>query len=535
MRSRIYRRFFAIFLLLAMMAGLLLGGCRPESEAGKGFRFPLDAEPRQLDPQAAVDKSSVTVVAALFEGLTRLDEEGKAVPAAADWTLSEDGLTYTFRLKTSKWSNGEPVTADDFVFGMQRAISPDGRAELAEQLFDIAGAEAIRRGKQAVDTLGVTAQDGQTLTITLTTPNETFPEKLAGTPFMPCNRAFFEACGGRYGLETDYLLSNGPFFLKAWNHDANLLLEKHEDYHAADEILPAAVRYVIGEPDDPLAALTSGSLDAVELRATSAVSGVRLVELEDTIDYIWLNNTVSPLSEASVRRALRDALEWDVIAGRLDTAFARPAEGYVSPEAVVGSGETYRREENALPLKTDVARAQENWAAGMRALELAETPVLTVLCAEDADSVDVAQYVVQSWQKNLSLYFHIEPLPADQLATRVRVGNYQIAICPATAGGASALDALSMFAGSSAAGNWSRFEETAFTEACSAAAGGGVQRGEAEALELSLNEQCPAIPLAFRRRCFGLPETVSGVVLRPFDGGAFGAALDFRAAGKREE
>lgn len=110
---------------------------------GKSFRFSLSAEPRQLDPQVAEDAASVAVVSALFEGLTRLDEKGKAVAAAAEWTVSEDGLTYTFRLRPSKWSNGDPVTADDFVFGMQRTVSPATGSGLASRLSGIQGAAAV--------------------------------------------------------------------------------------------------------------------------------------------------------------------------------------------------------------------------------------------------------------------------------------------------------------------------------------------------------------------------------------------------------
>ena len=503
----------AAVLLLAILIGLLFSGCQPDTEKGKAFRFSLSAEPRQIDPQVATDRASVTVVAALFEGLTRLDEEGKAVPAAAEWTLSEDGLTYTFQLKASKWSNGEAVTADDFVFGMQRAVSPDTRSGLAKQLLDIAGARAICDGKQAADTLGVSAPDAHTVVIRLAEKNAAFPEKLAGTPFMPCNRAFFEQCGGRYGLETDYILTNGPFLLKRWNHDANLLLEKHADYHDADAILPAAVRYVIGPPEDPLSSLASGALDAAELspQEADAADGLQLVSMEDTIDYIWLNNTVSPLSSVKIRRALRDALEWEAIFANLDAAVSRPAVGYVSPEAVISSHEVYRRTENALTPQTDAKQALADWTTGVRELALEEMPSLTVLCAEDEVSRSLAQYVVQSWQKNLSVYFAIEALPADKLATRVQVGNYQIAICPSTAGGMTALDALAMFSGSTADGNWARFDDNAFSEACQAAADGGVQRDETEALERQLAEQCPAIPLAFQQRYYGLPATASGM------------------------
>lgn len=106
----------AVLAVVALIV-LCLPACQDKSLAGRSFYFSLDAEPRQLDPQVSTDRSSMTVAAALFEGLTRLDENGKAVPAAADWTISGDQTVYTFTLRESQWSNGDPVTADDFLFG----------------------------------------------------------------------------------------------------------------------------------------------------------------------------------------------------------------------------------------------------------------------------------------------------------------------------------------------------------------------------------------------------------------------------------
>ena len=157
--------------LLAGAALLGLAGCHRDTPLGKSFRFPLSAEPRQLDPQVSTDAASVTLVAALFEGLARLNENGEAVPAAADWTVSDDGRVYTFRLKESYWSTlpkakkGETptvweqpvkVTAADFVFGMQRAVMPETGSALAAQLFGIQNAQAVSEGKKAAEELGLT-------------------------------------------------------------------------------------------------------------------------------------------------------------------------------------------------------------------------------------------------------------------------------------------------------------------------------------------------------------------------------------------
>ena len=174
-------------LLCALLAVCLLAtclcGCKEKQKndgKGGGFRFPIAAEPAMLDPQMAQDDASVTVLCALFEGLTRLDEKGKVVPAAATWKVSADGLTYTFTLKNSYWNTNPvkgkeqpwdenlPVTADDFLFAFQRLADPVTNSPLSSELLGIQNAEAVMAGKKSADALGVKAVDDKTLTVTLT-------------------------------------------------------------------------------------------------------------------------------------------------------------------------------------------------------------------------------------------------------------------------------------------------------------------------------------------------------------------------------
>ena len=329
---RMQRFLRAVAVLTAVLLLVLcLPSCQDKTLAGRSFYFPLDAEPRQLDPQVSTDRSSMTVAAALFEGLTRLDENGKAVPAAAQWTVSEDRMTYTFTLRESQWSNGEPVTADDFLFGMQRAVQPSTRSSLASQLFDIVGAEDINEGRAELSSLGVRVQDDRTLIITLREPNDAFPERVASTPFMPCNRAFFESTGGKYGLEKDYVLTNGPFMLSRWSHGEYLVIKKHEGYHDHESILPAAVRYVIGQVEDPVTSLAEGNLDAAEISPSQVEAAreenLQLVPLEDTISYLWMNNTAKGLKKEETRRALREALQWDALTALIGEAGYTVATG----------------------------------------------------------------------------------------------------------------------------------------------------------------------------------------------------------------
>ena len=541
---RILKKWLAIGAGFLCMSGML-AGCSGKNTHDQTFRFPLSAEPRQIDPQVSTDPASVAVVAAVFEGLTRLDENGKAVPAAAIWEVSQDGRTYTFHLKQSYWSTvrdkesewhkPQQVTADDFVFGMQRAVSPSTNSSLAEKLFGIQNAEQIAQGSMPVSKLGVTALDNQTLQIKLTEPDNEFPEKLTATPFMPCNRRFFEQTAGRYGLETAYLISNGPFYVKNWVHQEYLSLVRSEDYHG--DVYPAGVRYVITPYEDVLGSMEGGTLDAHELDPDqiqqAKKNDVRVVEMQDTVESIWLNHQIQFLSSPEIRRALRAGIEWNEVSGQLDARFAKIATGFISEKSRVGT-EYYRTGNNALSAKTDVGRAQSELRSGMKALGLSEMPVLTVLCANDEYSTDLARYIVQSWQKNISLFCKLEPLDEGALATRLAVGNYEIAVAPMTASGMTALDTLKTYRREDVK-NYTRYQGKTYNQLIDRSLEGTVTREEAEKLERMLWDDCVAIPLSFHTRFFGLPHTVSGVVVRPFGGGAFGAPFDFRFAEKETD
>lgn len=542
------KRCLALLMVLCLLLAGILTGCGDDG-SDKGFRFPLAQEPAQLDPQAPQDAAGLTVIASLFEGLTRLDSEGNAVPGAADWTVSADGLTYTFTLRESYWSTisvrgektdwDEPtrVTADDFVFGFQRAVMPETASPLAQQLDGIVNARDIREGHKTANTLGVHAEGEYTLVITLVQRDEHFPTRLAAAPFLPCNRAFFQYTAGRYGLEKAYLLTNGPFTLAAWNHGESLLLRRHEQYHAAQDILPQAVRYVIGTAD-PVEALNTGTMDAELLPADrlqeATAAGIRLVGLRDTVRSVYFNTRDTALSNADVRRALRDSVEWESIYAYLEELGEQPAAGYVAPDATVNGSELYRSDANDARLQTRAAQAQESLGAGLRALypeaKSPALPTLRVLAADGEQSANLARYLIQSWQKNLNLSCQLELVSESALTARMNAGNYQVAIAAVTAQGLSGAENLQVY-GTGAAGNLTGYTSAAFDTALAAALTGG--RAELTAAEMRLREDCPTVPLSFVTRYYGVAAGDEGVLVRPFNGGAYGAAFDFRQALKK--
>ena len=223
---------------------------------GHIFKIAIDSDPDCLDPQLAVDKNSVNIAKNLFAGLMDYDENGKLVcRLAEDYTVSNDGLKYTFYLKEGyKWhAVGDfeaDVTAQDFVFGFRRLFDPKTASPHAEKYYCINGAEAAARGLIGTENIGVTAVDDYTLEFTLGYRNAEFLYLLAELPAMPCCEEFFETSGGKYGLEAEATCSNGPFYLRYWLHDPYgknnyVRIRRNPGYSEMSYVSPAGVNYIV--------------------------------------------------------------------------------------------------------------------------------------------------------------------------------------------------------------------------------------------------------------------------------------------------
>ncbi|MBR4831905.1 MAG: peptide ABC transporter substrate-binding protein, partial [Butyrivibrio sp.] len=182
--------------------------------SGEDLNVMLETPVESLDPQQATDGTSFEVIADYTDGLMQMDADGKAVNALAESVdVADDGLTYTFHIRTdANWSNGEPVTANDFVFAWQRAVDPEVASEYSFMLSDIGqivNAQDIIDGKKDKSELGVTAVDDKTLEVKLNCPVSYFLSLMYFPTFYPVNQAFFEGCADTFATSPETTLSNG--------------------------------------------------------------------------------------------------------------------------------------------------------------------------------------------------------------------------------------------------------------------------------------------------------------------------------------
>ena len=537
----------SLAILLSACLVFLCCSCEEKGSdsSNKTIRFHLSAEPQTLDPQIADDYPAVVAVEALYEGLVRLDAENQPYPGVAEsWTSNADFTEFTFRLRSdAKWSNGDPVTADDFVFALRRALSPATNSKTCEPLYCIQNAQEVRAGSSAVDSLGVTAKDSRTLVIRLEYPYEAFPALTAITPFMPCQQKFFEETSGKYGLEVNSVLGNGPFKIRnryGWEHGKHLELSRSSTYSGENSPSPASLIFSIGSAEadvsDIIKALDDSVVDAVELPASLLVEadskGFPIQAFQDTTWGLVFNTSQlyheepNIMRDASVRRAFLQTLDREKL-----TAFvpenSSPAQDIITPGTTY-LGKKYRElAGSGMLLPQDDASVYQVPDA-LNAMGYSEIPVVTVLCPDDEKIKLMVNEMLATWNQKLGSYFNMEPLPFSDLQKRVASGNYQIALYRLRPNGDGPMQLLSFFSSSSSS-NPAFLSDPAYDAMLDQAKtlGGMEAMDFYRQAEAYLNEQGIFYPLYYESRYYACGKDVTGIVFHPYQGG-----VDFIAAGK---
>lgn len=321
-----------------LLTSLMFGASQALAEAvlhrGNG------GEPQTLDyAHISIDIEGF-VVRDMFEGLTIFDANGKIIPGTAEsWTVSDDETVYTFKIRdNANWSDGSPVTADDFVFAMRRLEDPKTAAEYANILYPIKNAEKANKGEVPIDQLGVKAIDAKTLEITLERPTPFFLQLLAHYTALPISKANFEKFGDQF-VKPGNMVSNGAFKLEAHVPNDTLTVVKNDQYwDAANVKLDKVIFYPI---DDDAASVRR--FEAKELDLVYNFSADQIERLRGTYGdqvhvtpglatyYYVFDNREPPYNDVNVRRALSMAIDRDFLAEEIYAGAQLPAYNMVPP------------------------------------------------------------------------------------------------------------------------------------------------------------------------------------------------------------
>ena len=383
--------------------------------AGKKIAVNLQSEPKTLDPQLASDASGITIDSLLYEGLTRLDKEGKVVPAAAEkWDVSEDGLNWTFHLrKGMKWANGDPVTAKDFAFAWLRALDPKTASEYAYELYYIKGAQEYNEGKGKKEDVAIKVIDDNTFEIILNKPTPYLVSLLSFPTYYPVNEKFYNEAGKDFSLKADKIMGNGPYKMQKWTPETNIILVKNDNYWNKDNIhLDELEIKMISDSSAALNAFKNGELDTTEL------SGEQLAEFQTdkrlfsynkgSIKFLKFNVKNKLLANQKIREAISLSIDRDELTNTVSKGNFKPAYGFVPEGYGLTNGGDFRKENGDVFEKYNAEKAKQLFQEGLKEAGIAGTPTLTLMVYDAPDNQKIAEYLQEKLRVVLGLDVKVE-------------------------------------------------------------------------------------------------------------------------------
>ncbi|HOK63059.1 MAG TPA: peptide ABC transporter substrate-binding protein [Soehngenia sp.] len=409
-----------------------------EQTGEKILRTNNSSEPGSLDPALAQGTHESWILNNLFEGLMKHDSTGQIIPGMAkEYTLSEDNLTYTFTLRDDiKWSNGDPVTAQDFEFAWKRALDPELAADYAYQLYYIKGAEKYNSGEGTVDEVAVKALDDKTLEVTLEAPTAYFLDLCAFYTYYPVNKAVAEA-NPDWAKDPSTYVSNGAFKLKSWEHNAKITLAKNENYYDKDNIKLDGIDFDIIEDENTAWQKYEGGEYDILVTLPQAVVAQLKAENNPELQigpevgtyYYNLNNDKKPFNNKKVRQALVYALDRQTIVDKIAQGGQIPATGIVPPGLLDENGEDYRKTTGDF-IGYDLEKAKALLAEGLAeegmTVEDFNAQGFVLLYNTSEAHKKIAQAAQEMWRTNLGLEVGLENVEFQVKLDREKAGDYDI-------------------------------------------------------------------------------------------------------------
>ncbi|BCB36893.1 oligopeptide-binding protein oppA [Bacillus cereus] len=426
-------------MVMALVISLLLIACnnkenKSDAESKKQvLNVTVSEEIPSLDTAKTMDGTSAHVMQNIFEGLYVLDDQDQPIPAVAkSFKRSENGKKYTFDLrKDAKWSNGDNVTAHDFMFAWKRAIAPETASQYASMLFYVKNAKEINKGTMPLDELGVTVINDYKLEVELEQPIPYFLQLLALPIYLPQHESFLKEQGKNYALEPSNLLYNGPFILEKWKHEQEFLLKKNATYWDQKKVKLDEINFQIVK--DTMTAVNlyeAGNLDRVPINSqfVDKYKGNKELHMssDSGIAMLRFNEKNNALANKKVRQSISLALNKEDFVAHFINNGAKPASGLV-PAGHINeeTGKDFRKENGNLS-SYDLQNAKKIWEEAKKELGV-EQVNFEFLTFEQDNAKRMAEYIKGDLEKNLQgLTIQIKQQPFKQKLQLEQTGDYDI-------------------------------------------------------------------------------------------------------------
>jgi oligopeptide transport system substrate-binding protein len=505
-------------MLLPILTAALLATTGGVFAAGE-LTYVVNNESAKYDPGTTAETFAAPIIGNTFEGLIRYSPEGEVVPALAEtWEISEDGLTYTFKLRDAKWSDGQAVKASDFVYAWKRVLDPTSGAMNSQMLYHIVGAEEAYNGGDA-GAIAVSAPDDKTLTFTLKQRVPYMMQLLNYPAFYPVRADIVSADPEGWTRNPATFIGTGPFRVTEFNQGESVVFEKNPNYYDADAVsLDKLTFRLIPDPATALAAMEAGDVDGIE--AVPAPEIPRLSVESDAFmivpalgtTYALFNTNQAPLDNLNVRKALSMAIDRSDIIDFVLQSADTPALGLVPPGMSLG-GEDYAEGRDSFGLSeiADVEGAQAALAeAGYPNGEGFPSTVFVTYTSPPIEKL--LEAIQQMWKENLNIDVEIQATEWQVFYPEVQKVEYQIAQMGWGADYPHPMTFLDNFVTGSAnnLNNWSNAEYDAAIEAAKQSADEAESRDHMRAAEAIMMNDHAILPQYHRYNYMMMSPQVNG-------------------------
>lgn len=369
----------------------------------------IATEPPSLHPGKATDTTSAAVLDQIFEGLTRVNQEGEVKKAmASDIKISDDKKTYTFTIREgATWSNGDPVTAQDFEYAWKWVLDPKSAdTDFAYKFYRIKNAKEAKAGDVPLEKVGINAKDDNTLVVELNNPTPYFLQQTALFSFYPVNKEVAKKHKDWAQEAGKYYVTNGPFSLDKWEHKDEIVLKKNPNYWDADTVKLETINMLMVEDENTeLQMYKSGELDwtgsptgTIPLSAIPSLkqSGKLNISPLAGIYFYIFNTQKPPFDNVNIRKAFSMAINREAIVNNITKAEQIPAMAFVPPTVWEESKEGYFKDNN-------VEKAKKLLQKGLAEEGLEELPPVEISYNSSEAHAAIAQAIQDMWKKKLDV------------------------------------------------------------------------------------------------------------------------------------
>jgi oligopeptide transport system substrate-binding protein len=394
----------------------------------------LAQEPPQLDSTRSTDQVSFLILGHVMEGLLRYDKNNHLVPGVAErWEIHPEGATFWLR-ENARWSDGQPVTAHDFVFAWQTVVDPATASQYAFIMYPVKNAEAINTGKLKHDRLGVHAVSDRELKVEFERPVAFFDKLVAFGIYFPIREDFYRSRSGRYGADSQDLLYNGPFAITRWVHGAQVRLEKNPHYWNREAIRLNVIdmAYITSDTHAIVNLYKDGAIATATLGEEQLDEAMRLRwklgrYIDGSVFYIEFNHQRDRVTRnRNLRRALQLVNDSNELVNKVIARPGYQAAFSLFPSWLNGVEGRLRQEYPVPAVEIDVANARRHLEMAKKELGVTTIPPLVLLTDDGPLSNKQSEYYQNLFMRTLGLEIKIDKQIFKQRLAKMTAGDFDM-------------------------------------------------------------------------------------------------------------